>query len=408
MNTKNINVKTFTLSLLTAAILSAPAAFAADPAHGKGITDALADSKVNVSFRARYEGVDEDGVAGNADKDATALTVRSRLTLNTGAYQGLSLGLEVDNVTALVDDYNDLTFDYSGNDSVIADPEITDINQAYIKYVNGDLTATGGRQRILHNNQRFVGGVGWRQNEQTYDGVRLEYQANDSLSFDYSYIHNANRIFADAKKGADLGGEFHFLSVPYKVNKEHKITAFAYLLDFDTAAGLSTDTYGALYNGKFGPVFVNASAASQSDAGDNTNSFTATYLNAEVGSKFDIVTVLAGYEVLGSDNGVGFSTPFATLHKFQGWADKFLGTPPEGVQDIYVTAKTKVKGVKLSATYHNLTSDVGSKDWGNELDLVAAYKVNKNYGVLVKYANYSADDKPTDTSKLWIQATAKF
>ena len=408
MNTKNINVKTFTLSLLTAAILSAPAAFAADPAHGKGITDALADSKVNVSFRARYEGVDEDGVAGNADKDATALTVRSRLTLNTGAYQGLSLGLEVDNVTALVDDYNDLTFDYSGNDSVIADPEITDINQAYIKYVNGDLTATGGRQRILHNNQRFVGGVGWRQNEQTYDGVRLEYQANDSLSFDYSYIHNANRIFADAKKGADLGGEFHFLSVPYKVNKEHKITAFAYLLDFDTAAGLSTDTYGALYNGKFGPVFVNASAASQSDAGDNTNSFTATYLNAEVGSKFDIVTVLAGYEVLGSDNGVGFSTPFATLHKFQGWADKFLGTPGEGVRDIYVTAKTKVKGVKLSATYHNLTSDVGSKDWGNELDLVAAYKVNKNYGVLVKYANYSADDKPTDTSKLWIQATAKF
>lgn len=408
MNTKNINAKTFTLSLLTAAIFSAPAAFAADPEHGKGITDALADSKVKVSFRARYEGVDEDGAAGAADKDATALTVRSRLTLNTGAYQGLSLGLEVDNVTALVDDYNDLTFDYSGNDAVIADPEITDINQAYIKYVNGDFKATGGRQRILHNNQRFVGGVGWRQNEQTYDGVRLEYKANDSLSFDYSYIHNANRIFADDKKGADLGGEFHFLNVPYKVNKDHKITAFAYLLDFDTAPALSTDTYGALYNGKLGPVFINASAASQSDAGDNTNSFTATYLNAEVGSKFGSVTVLGGYELLGSDNGVGFSTPFATLHKFQGWADKFLGTPGEGVQDIYVTAKTKVKGVKLSATYHNLTSDVDSKDWGNELDLVAAYKVNKNYGVLVKYANYSADDKSTDTSKLWVQATAKF
>ncbi|PHR85162.1 MAG: hypothetical protein COA59_02015 [Colwellia sp.] len=408
MNKKTLNAKTFTLSLLTAAIFSAPVAFAADPAHGKGITDALADSKVKISFRARYEGVEEDGAAGAADKDATALTVRSRLTLNTGAYQGLSLGFEVDNVTALVDDYNDLTFDYSGDDAVIADPEITDINQAYIKYVNGDFKATGGRQRILHNNQRFVGGVGWRQNEQTYDGVRLEYKANDALSFDYSYIHNANRIFADAKKGADLGGDFHFLSVPYKVNKDHKLTAFAYLLDFDTATALSTDTYGALYNGKFGPVFVNASAASQSDAGDNTNSFTATYLNAEIGSKFDSVTVLVGYELLGSDNDVGFSTPFATLHKFQGWADKFLGTPAEGVQDIYVTAKTKVKGIKLSATYHNLTSDVGSKDWGNELDLVAAYKVNKNYGVLVKYANYSADDQLTDTSKLWVQATANF
>jgi hypothetical protein len=117
---------------------------------------------------------------------------------------------------------------------------------------------------------------------------------------------------------------------------------------------------------------------------------------------------LGGYELLGSDNGVGFSTPFATLHKFQGWADKFLGTPGDGVQDIYLTAKTKVKGIKLSATYHNLTSDVGSKDWGNELDLVGSYKINKNYGVLVKYANYSADALSTDTSKLWIQATAKF
>ena len=401
-------VNKFTLSLISAAILAAPIAFAGETEYGKSITEALSDSTVKVSFRARYEGVDEDGAAGAADKDASALTVKSRVTLNTGAYQGLSLGLEVDNVTALVDDYNDLTLDYSGSDSVVADPEITDINQAYIKYAKGDFKATGGRQRILHNNQRFVGGVGWRQNEQTYDGVRLQYQANDSVSFDYSYIHNANRIFADAKKGADLGGNFHFLSVPFKINKNHKITAFAYLLDFDTATALSTDTYGALYNGKFGSVFVNASAASQSDAGDNTSSFTATYLNAEVGSKFGSVTVLGGYELLGSDNGVGFSTPFATLHKFQGWADKFLGTPGEGVQDIYVTAKTKVQDIKLSATYHNLTSDTDSKDWGNELDLVAAYKIDKNYGVLVKYANYSADDKSTDTNKLWIQATAKF
>ncbi len=220
-------------------------------------------------------------------------------------------------MTAIVDDYNDA----AGNnptDSVIADPEITDVNQAYIKYTNGDLKATAGRQRILHNNQRFVGGVGWRQNEQTYDGVRIEYALNDALSLDYSYIHNANRIFADDAK-SDLGGDFHFINAAYKVNKAHKITAFAYILDFDTAAALSTSTYGALYNGKFDAVFVNASLATQSDNGDNANSFDANYINAEIGSKLGKVTVLGGYELLGSDNGVGFSTPFATLHKFQGW-----------------------------------------------------------------------------------------
>ncbi|MGV2874093.1 alginate export family protein [Colwellia sp. E150_009] len=406
MKTKILNTNKFALSVLTAAILSAPSAFAADPAHGKSISDALADSKVNISFRARYEAVDEDGASGAADKDADALTLKSRLTLNTGAYQGFSLGLEVDNVTAIVDDYNDA----AGNnptDSVIADPEITDVNQAYIKYTNGDLKATAGRQRILHNNQRFVGGVGWRQNEQTYDGVRIEYALNDALSLDYSYIHNANRIFADDAK-SDLGGDFHFINAAYKVNKAHKITAFAYILDFDTAAALSTSTYGALYNGKFDAVFVNASLATQSDNGDNANSFDANYINAEIGSKLGKVTVLGGYELLGSDNGVAFSTPFATLHKFQGWADKFLGTPANGVQDIYVTVKGAVAGVKLSATYHNLTSDANDIDYGNELDLVANYQVNKNYSLLAKFANYSADDYSTDTNKLWLQAVAKF
>ncbi|MCI2284858.1 alginate export family protein [Colwellia sp. MSW7] len=345
MKTKILNTNKFVLSVLTTAILAAPSAFASDTAHGKSITDALADSKVNVSFRARYEAVDEDGASSAADKEATAFTLKSRLTLNTGAYQGFSLGLEVDNVTAIVDDYNDA----AGNnpaDSVIADPEITDVNQAYIKYSHGDFKATGGRRRILHNNQRFVGGVGWRQNEQTYDGIRIEYAANDALSFDYSYIHNANRIFADDAK-SDLGGDFHFINGAYKVNKAHKITAFAYILDFDTAAALSTSTFGALYNGKFDHVFVNASLATQSDNGDNVNNFDTNYINAEVGTTLGKITLLGGYELLGSDNGVGFSTPFATLHKFQGWTDKFLGTPGSGVEDIYVTVKGAVLWGKI-------------------------------------------------------------
>jgi len=397
MKAKNMNKSTFALSLLTAAILSAPSAFAADPAHGKGITDALADSKVNLSFRARYEGVDQDGI----DEDASALTVKSRFTVKTGSYNNFSLGLEVDNVSALVDDYNSKT---NGNTDypVVADPKGTDVNQGYVKYDSNGFTAIAGRQRILHNNQRFVGGVGWRQNEQTYDGIRAQYKAG-AVSVDYSYIHNVNNIVAK-----NNSGDFHLANVGYKINKAHKVAAFAYILDFDAGAANSSSTYGALYNGKFGPVIVNASAASQSDNGDNPNSYTATYLNAEVGSKFGAVTVLGGYELLGSDNGVGFNTPLATKHKFQGWADKFLGTPGDGIEDVYLTVKGAVSGVKLAATYHNLTSDVNGIDYGSEIDLVANYKVNKNYAVLAKFAGYSSDEHATDTSKLWLQLVAKF
>jgi len=398
-----VNAYKLPLSLLAASVLTAPLAFAEQSALTSGIKQALSDSKVNVSFRARYEGVDQEGF----EKDASALTLKSRITLKTGAYNGFSMGMEVDNVTALADGYNS-TANGETEYPVVADPEGTDVNQGYLKYAEGNFTAIAGRQRILHNNQRFVGGVGWRQNEQTYDGYRVQYKANDAISFDYSYVHNVNRIFGPDGAKSDLSGDFHLANAAFKINKDHKISAFAYLLDFETAAGMSTDTYGVLYNGKFGPVKVNASYASQGDNADNPNDFDADYYNVEAGSKLGPVTIMAGIESLGSDNGVGFSTPLATLHKFQGFADKFLGTPANGVEDVYFTVKGKVGGVKLAATYHDLSSDVGGIDYGKELDLVAAYAVNKNYNVLVKYANYSADDHATDTDKLWLQLVAKF
>ncbi len=395
-------VNKFTLSLISAAILAAPTAFAGETEHGNSITEALSESTVKVNLRARYEGVDQDGKA----KDASALTLKSRITVNTGSYSNFSLGLEVDKVDALVDDY--AVPGEASEYPVVADPQGTDVNQAFIKYANSGFSAVVGRQRVLHNNQRFVGGVGWRQNEQTYDGVRAQYAAG-AFSVDYSYIHNINSITS-----ADVKGEFNLVNAKYNINKSHKLAGFAYLLDYEAVANYknSSSTVGALYNGKFGKFLVNASLASQSDNGDNPMSYSAMYINAEAGYNFGQVTVIGGYELLGSDDGkVAFNTPLATKHKFNGWADKFLGTPKEGLEDVYLTAKGKVSGVKWAATYHDFSSDEGSIDFGNEIDLVATYQINKNYGVLVKAANYSEGDSgiaPTDTNKLWVQVTAKF
>lgn len=397
------NMKYTTLALLSASVLAAPLSFAAESSVATGVKKALSESKVKVNFRARYEGVDQDGIKDNA----SALTLKSRITATTGSFNGLSAGVEVDNVTDILDNYNS-TRNGETDYPVVADPEGTDVNQFFLKYKGDNVTAIAGRQRILHNNQRFVGGVGWRQNEQTYDGYRVQFSPTKAFSADYSYVYNVNRIFGPRGAKADLHGQFHLLNTAFKINKDHKVNAFAYLLDFDTAAKLSTDTYGIAYKGKFGPVNLNASYAKQSDADDNPNSFDASYYNVEVGTKVSSVTLLAGIESLGSDNGVGFSTPLATLHKFQGFADKFLATPGAGIEDVYITAKTKVKGVKLSATYHDLSSDEGSIDYGSEIDIAAGYAFNKNYNVLVKLAMYDADDHASDTDKLWIQFGAKF
>jgi hypothetical protein len=397
------NLQYTSLALLSASILAAPLAFAEETSVASGVKKALSDSTVKLSFRARYEGVDEDRDIDNA----SALTLKSRITVNTGSFEGFSAGVEVDNVTDIIDNYNSTTNGETEYSKVV-DPTGTDVNQFFLKYTTNNFSATAGRQRILHNNQRFVGGVGWRQNEQTYDGYRFQVNPAKGFSADYSYVYNINRIFGSDSAAGDLHGQFHLLNTGYKINKDHKINVYAYLLDFDTAASSSTDTYGASYNGSFGPVMINAAYATQSDAGDNATDFSADYYNFEAGTKISSVTLLAGIESLGSDNGVGFSTPLATLHKFQGFADKFLGTPADGVEDIYITAKTKVNGIKLSATYHDLSSDVGSTNYGSEIDVAAGYSFNKNYSVLVKLASFSADDVGTDTDKLWVQVAANF
>ena len=58
--------------------------------------------------------------------------------------------------------------------------------------------------------------------------------------------------------------------------------------------------------------------------------------------------VLSGYLVPGTTTTVGFSTPLATLHKFQGWADKFLTTPGNGIDDRYATLTWTKKGVTVA------------------------------------------------------------
>ena len=115
--------------------------------------------------------------------------------------------------------------------------------------------------------------------------------------------------------------------------------------------------------------------------------------------------------MLGSDDGeYGFSTPLATLHKFNGWADKFLGTPAVGLQDLYFTASAKVGPGKLAATFHKFDSDFESTDLGSELDLVYAMKFGKNYNAGVKGAFYTQgdDNTPTDTNKIWVWFGTKF
>ena len=379
----------------------------ADEAWTGDLNKMITEGKVNFDFRYRYEFVDQDGI----DKDAGASTLRSRLTYQSADLRGISFLAEFDNISVIGSERYNSTENGKTRYPVVADPKGTDINQAFIKYTGDGFDGTYGRQRILHDGQRFVGGVAWRQNEQTYDGFRANWKPTNTLKLDYSYVYNVNRIFGpdDGANPANLRGNNHFVYLDYAIAEGHKIAGFSYLLDFDSQGAYdsgktvdnSSDTYGVEYTGNFNIVKVHAAYATQSDAGDNTRKYDADYYTVDVSGKFAPVNLNAGLEVLGAGDGVGFATPLATLHKFQGWADKFLTTPADGIEDIYVGVSGKLGPVKLQAVYHDFSAEDSSTSYGTELDLVATWAFAKGFSTQLTYAYYDADDFATDTTKIW-------
>lgn len=377
-----------------------------------GVTDdvsaAISEGKSSMNFRYRFEGVDQDGV----NEDAAASTLRSRYTFVSGSASGFSMGLEADYVSVMgPEDYNS-TVNGRTAYPVVADPDGFDLNQAYIKYNAGALAATFGRQRIALGDQRFVGGVAWRQNEQTYDAARFVYSASQTLSLDYALIMNVNRIFGpdDGAQPADWESESHLLTATKTFADEHKISAFAYLLDFQNGNGLpnSNATYGLSYGGKLAGIKVSAKVATQSDYADNPIDYDASMYSVSLSKSFAGITGSVGFESLGSDDGVmGFRTPLATLHKFQGTADKFLVTPAGGVEDVFVGVAGSVGKLKLAATWHDLGAAETSADYGSELDLVATLPLSKKASVQLKYADFQSDGFATDTAKVWFTVNVK-
>lgn len=372
------------------------------------LAKAVADGKTSLGFRYRLEHVSQDGI----DEDALASTARARLTWNSAETDNFTFGIETDYSLILgIEDFNSTT---NGRTEypVVADPKGFDLNQAFVKYGNGDTTVTVGRQRINHGGQRMLGGVAYRQNEQTYDALRIEGKAGD-LDLDYSYIHNVNRIFgpSDAVQPGDWYGNSHAFRASASPTDGHTLAGFAYLFDLSNANGPpnANATYGVDYEGKFEALTLSAAVARQSDYADNPASYDALYYMVQGVANVGALTLTGAYEVLGSDDGnAGFRTPVATLHKFQGWTDRFLATPAAGVRDLWFSVAGKVGDATVTGVFHDFQADEGGADYGSEIGLAITCPVRDDLSFLFKTARYSADEHATDITKLWLMLDWKW
>jgi hypothetical protein len=391
--------------LLPAAILAA-----AGPACAESIA-----FKPVAEVRLRYETVDQAGLA----RDADALTVRARAGLSATS-AGLSTLVVGQGNLGLVNDYYD-GLNGTATRPLVADPQNIALYLAQLQYKSKALTLTGGRQRIALDDERFVGNVAFRQNAQTFDAVRAELSPIQGLKADVSYVWSVRTIWGYDGVGARqqaISGDNILANLSY-ATPIGTLTGFAYLVDQDEAAvqgfRLSSQTYGARLAGsrplsKTTKLSWQASYARQSDYHRNPNDYRADYYLIDATLDVDALKLNGGYEVLGADRGTAltsFQTPLATLFKFQGWADKFLTTPPNGVRDVYAGgsyAFKKVGGIDLltlQGAYHRFDSDRLDLRYGNEVDLLATAKVGR-YLFSARYADYQAKGFATDTRKFWV------
>lgn len=371
-------------------------------------TEAFAQGKGSIAFNYRYEEVDQDDFA----KNAHASTLRTTVDFRTADYERVRAYIQFENTTIVGNEvYNDASGVSTSSRPVVADPAGSDLNQAYIDYDYDSGLVRLGRQELVFDNARFVGNVGWRQNHQSFDA--LTWMAGEDFPVDmtYAYVNNVNRIFGESGNKGNLRSDTHLLNVAKSFEDLGKLTVYAYALDLHAAAGLSTMTIGARFAGArdfgdAGTLDYQLEYANQSDYADNPASVDADYYRVELGGEFSGVKLGIGQELLGSDAGaVGFSTPLATLHAHNGWADVFLNTPANGLEDSFVRLSGKAGEINLLAVYHDFAADEGGADYGTELDLMAKYKLNANTVVGLKYADYSADSFAVDTQKIWFWLT---
>mgnify|MGYP000949359646 CR=1 FL=1 len=404
--------------LAAIAALALPSLALPSLAHAAGAAGAAPAAPITPYADARYriEVVDQAGLP----ETAAAATLRVRAGLRSAEWNGLSGVVEGEVIAALGKArYND-TINGRVSFPIVADPSDALLNQAYLRWrPSAAVDLSAGRQAINIDNQRWVGSVNWRQNDQTFDAVRASVKPAKAFSLDYFYAWRVNRVFGtDSPQGIWRHTAIHSARAAYVVPGLGTLSAYGLWLDIPSAPASSSRTLGARLAGeyKLGPatrLLYSAEYARQKNAANNPASYDLSYLLIEPGVASGPWSARVGFERLEGNGTAAVQTPLATLHAFNGWADKFLTTPARGLRDLYVdagwkAAKGPLKGLGLRAAWHDYNSTVGGLNYGQEWNAQASYPLGRNWTVLTKLARYNAQTLATDTTKFWFLVEARF
>lgn len=393
----------------SAALLSTAGAAHAQNAT---ISDAIGAGKLVLEERLRFEGVDQAPLV----RDAEATTLRTHLGWETGSWENLKGAIEFEDVRHIGAIHYNTTINGKTLYPTVADPDGTELDRLQLTWTpTQQVSATVGRQRINLDDQRFIGSVNWRQDDQTIDAGRVD-GSWGKFRGTYIYLNKINRTVAQA---ADWNSDSHAFTGYYTMSDALKAEAFLYAFNFRQAAALSTETVGGKLSGQtwlsLYQISYAAAYADQRNYGVNNVHYHVPYWTAELAGTFDIFQAKVNYESLGSDGKHGFATPLATLHLWQGWADAFTTTPAKGVNDLNVSATISPRwkwaylyNLAFFVRHHDFSVANGSGSLGHEWDASAQANLTPKLVALIKWADFEGVPTVASRRKLWLQLDYNF
>jgi hypothetical protein len=368
----------------------------------------------SIDVRARYEFADIDGF------DAShAATLRARPGLRWDVPGGfLTTFVEGGYNFVAVGDYHGgapgATPDDPAN-STIADPRNAALNQAWVMIGPCDgLSAKLGRQRLIHDDAAFLGNVGWRQNEQTFDAASLTWQPSGAWRVDYAWIGRVNRIFGQKADGIfrSLDTNIHALDATHAMASGIELGASFQYMDFhDTAAtGLDNRTLGARASGKSAIADWRADLSWQDRAGPG-DANDAWRFRITATRDFGGHRIRAGIEHLDR----GFQSPLATLHALNDYADATAGRRAAGTHggltDTHLahTFAMPWGGLELTNKLHAFGDNAVGTGVGAAWDLVLTMPMGNHAKAMLKSMWFDARDaRYQDTRRVALQIEVSY
>lgn len=447
-STSHFQLKLIMGGVLLALSTSMSVAYAEDSAAAEyTFLDSIKSGKSMTSFRLRYENVQQDGNGATTPaaplEDANALTLRSLIGWQTAPFHNFSLGAQIINVAKLNDHFNDGTsfsaINAASNQpdrlgyAKVVDPDQTNINQAYIDWTGIKNTKFRlGRQQVNLDNVRFIGDIGFRQVMQVFDGVAVTNKTVADTQLYLAHFESVNQINTRYR----TAGALDIANLKYNISPTETISAYGYFSKFadlgfgnawfganNASANQSNKTLGLRLDGihPFTPnlrALYSAEYAKQTDYSGGDTRINAHYYKIGGGVGIDAFSLRLDQENLASNNGsYAFQTPFGTNHLFQGWTDKFLATPKDGIKDTFITANYRLDDFLFFADYHFINADrdfakVGGdsgSQYGKEWNAAVSYNVNSKLTTKLEYGKFSESDqylagRIRDTEKLWLTA----